>query len=104
MNDMIISITTVVLDPLAAVCIIWSLLSDRGLRNVSKWLRFGLALCAAGLLAQSYRSGVAFFTGEFPHETYIPFWVFKDWGLIVIASYFAFAHYIQEVKGYEKNQ
>jgi hypothetical protein len=54
-------------------------------------MRIGVALCAAGLLAQSYRSMIAFFTGEFPPEAFLPWWVLKDWGLIVLALAFAWA-------------
>ena len=89
MSDLLISTTTLFLDPLAALIIIWLLLTDHRFRIAPVWHRFGLALCAAGLAAQSYRSFVAFTTGEFPPEIFLPWWVLKDWGLVALAFHYA---------------
>jgi hypothetical protein len=97
--DRIISITTLLFDPIAAVVIIIFLVTDKGARAAPMLLRIGLALCAAGLLAQSHRSLVAFLFGGFPGDLELPFWVLKDWGLVVIALHFARVRWFAPKRG-----
>lgn len=89
-----ISITKLALDPIAAALIILILLKNNHFDISTTWYRLGLSLCAAGLTAQGYRS---YTTGDFPAEGIIPWWVFKDWGLIVLVSYYAYQHFVKKV-------
>lgn len=85
MSEILISTTSLFLDPLAGLILLYAILVDPKVRKASIGVRLGLALCAAGLGAQGIRSYIAFTTGEFPSEFLIPWWIFKDWGLVMLA-------------------
>jgi hypothetical protein len=96
MMEAMIYVTTLALDPIAAMLIIIILLRNNHFDISTTWYRIGLSLCAAGLAAQGYRSFIAATTGEFPPEGIVPWWVFKDWGLIVLVSYYAYQNFVKK--------
>ena len=82
--------TTLIADPLAAIIIIAALLIDRQIEVVSKWQRVGLTITACGLIGQTYRSCYAIFMNYQPTDAEMPFWVFKDVGIVTLALYYAY--------------
>ena len=83
--DHILILGTLIFDPIAALCIFVALLWDYRLSVVPSWHRFGLTMCAIGLLGQGYRSYVTVVTGIAPRDDEIAYWVLKDYGLVVLA-------------------
>lgn len=79
---------TLFADPIAALIIIAALLSDRQMEVAPKWHRVGLMLTACGLIGQTYRSCIAIFMNYQPTDSEMPFWVFKDIGIITLAVYY----------------
>ena len=89
MTELILSTTSLILDPIAAVVFLILLLYDGFFKDASVLLRVAVAVFSAGLLGQSVRSYIAFTTGEFPSEFILPWWIFKDWGLVLLALHYA---------------
>ena len=88
---------TMICNPIAALIIIGALFSDRKMEVAPRWHRVGLMITATGLIGQTYRSMVALFTGFQPTDAEMPFWVFKDIGIVVLAFYYLYL-FIKKVK------
>ena len=82
-----------VCNPIAALIIIVALFSDRKMEVAPRWHRVGLMIVATGLIGQTYRSAIALFTGFQPTDAQMPFWVFKDVGITVLAFYYLYLFY-----------
>lgn len=88
MTELILSTTSLVLDPIAAAIFLVLLLIDGFFKHASWLFRLAVAVFSAGLMGQSVRSYIAFTTGEFPSEFILPWWIFKDWGLVLLALHY----------------
>jgi hypothetical protein len=86
---------TFIFNPIGAIIIILALFSDRKMTVAPKWHRVGLMTIACGLIGQTYRSGVALLTGFQPTDAEMPFWVFKDIGIVFLAFYYSHLFYIK---------
>lgn len=72
--------------PLAAIIIVGMMLWDRHFKIAPHWHRFGLAFLAVGMIGQTARSWITIYTGTSPRDTELPWWVFKDVGIFVLAA------------------
>lgn len=79
-----------VLNPLAALIMIGATLSDRVLLVAPVWHRLGMLVTAGGLLAQASRNVYFLATGDHLTILEMPFWIFKDYGIAMLAFHFAY--------------
>jgi hypothetical protein len=71
--------------PISAIILVWMMIWDRKFSIAPWWHRYGLAFFAVGMVGQSVRSWVALVTGISPRDSEMPWWVFKDIGIFVLA-------------------
>lgn len=72
--------------PAGASLIMVMMIWDRKFRVAPSWHRFGLAFLAVGMIGQSARSWMTISTGVSPRDSEMPWWVFKDLGIFVLAA------------------
>jgi len=77
---------TAITGPLGALIILGMMVWDRKFKVAPSWHRFGLAFLAVGMIGQSVRSWWAIITGVSPTDSEMPWWVFKDLGIFVLAA------------------
>jgi hypothetical protein len=87
MNDpgLFVTYITAITGPLGALIIVGMMLWDKKFRIAPSWHRFGLAFLAVGMIGQTARSWITLITGVSPRDTELPWWVFKDLGVFVLA-------------------
>ena len=72
--------------PAGALIILWMMVWDRKFKIAPSWHRYGLAFLAVGMVGQAVRSWWTITTGVSPRDADMPWWVFKDLGIFVLAS------------------
>ena len=82
-------------DFLAGLAIGYILISNYKGHYLSVFLRIGLAVGAAGLLADSLNSFYLVLSGE-PYGSAFHLWILKDWGYTIIAC--AYLHMLLKQK------
>ena len=87
MNEpgLFVTYITAITGPLGALIIVGMMLWDKKFRIAPSWHRFGLAFLAVGMIGQTARSWITLITGVSPRDTELPWWVFKDLGVFVLA-------------------
>jgi len=88
-NDLIGNLATYVTaitGPLGALLILFMMIWDRKFNVAPSWHRFGLAFLAVGMIGQAVRSWWTILTGVSPRDSEMPWWVFKDLGIFVLAA------------------
>jgi hypothetical protein len=87
MNEpgLFVTYITAITGPLGALIIVGMMLWDKKFRIAPSWHRFGLAFLAVGMIGQTARSWITLTTGVSPRDTELPWWVFKDLGVFVLA-------------------
>jgi len=63
--------------------------------SANEWhwqLKYGLALCVAGLLVQLMRTLYFSENGQYPKDLWFPMWALKDVGISILIYYFTFNH------------
>jgi hypothetical protein len=71
--------------PIGAMILVHMMIWDGKFKIAPAWHRFGLAFLAVGMIGQSVRSWVSIMTGVSPTDAEMPWWVFKDLGIFVLA-------------------
>lgn len=95
---------TAITDPIAAIILIWMMVWDRKFNVAPSWHRFGLAFLAVGMIGQTARSWLTIYTGISPRDSELPWWIFKDLGVFVMAvSWLALAIIFASKKKGQKN-
>ncbi|MCH2165924.1 MAG: hypothetical protein MK098_14955 [Marinovum sp.] len=88
-----------ILDPIAALIMIVATMSNRALQVAPVWHRLGMLVTACGLLGQSARNLVYVITGHSPSDLEMPFWVLKDYGLVILTLHFAYLIWVGKRDG-----
>ena len=78
---------TAIIGPLTAMMIAVIIVRDEGFKRAPMWCRLFLAFWAVGMLVQGIRSWVSLVTGISPRDSELPWWVFKDLGILVFVYY-----------------
>ena len=87
---------TVLFNLVGALGLMWALAD--GFFVGKHWtVKVAVALMIAGLVGQFARSYIALSTGIPPTDAQVPFWVLKDFGIIMYA-----AHYVMQCTGHLK--
>lgn len=80
---------TAIIDPIGALIIVSMMIFDHRYQIAPAWHRYGLMFLAVGLLGQTARSWQTLLTGDSPTDIEMPFWIFKDIGIVVLATAWA---------------
>ena len=78
---------TVILNLPASLCIGWGLAEGHAMKRHILF-KVSLLVMMAGLIGQFARSYIAIATGLAPTDAEIPFWVLKDFGIVLMGAYY----------------
>jgi hypothetical protein len=88
-----------IFDPIAAFILIAATIGQRTLQIAPVWHRLGMLVTACGLLGQAARNLVYVQTGHSPSDIEMPFWVLKDFGILILALHFGYLAMTRESNG-----
>lgn len=78
-----------VIDLTAALIIFVGALSER-MRLYPAWHKVGLIVAVVGLVCQAFRNIEFLTTGVSPHDSDLPLWILKDFGIAIIAYFYLY--------------